>query len=58
MNLDKKTVTVEQAAKVLGVGRSLAYKAVREGDIPSIKIGRRLLIPKAALAELLGEAYE
>lgn len=49
------TLTVEQAAQVLGVGRSAAYAAVRAGEIPSVRIGRRVLIPRAGLARLLGE---
>jgi excisionase family DNA binding protein len=50
------TVTVEQAAEILGVSRSLAYEAVRNGRIPSLRIGRRWLIPRQALERLLVEA--
>jgi excisionase family DNA binding protein len=47
--------TVEEAAGVLRIGRSAAYDAVRRGEIPSIKLGRRLLVPRARLErELLG----
>jgi excisionase family DNA binding protein len=48
------TVTVEEAAVLLGVSRGTAYDAVRVGDIPSVKVGRRILVPKVKLAELLG----
>ena len=52
------TLTVEQAARELGISRSLAYEAVRVGEIPSIKIGRRVLVPRAALVALLDHAAE
>jgi excisionase family DNA binding protein len=48
------TYTVEEAAEIVGVGRSAAYAAVRTGDIPSIRVGRRLLVPRRALERLLG----
>jgi excisionase family DNA binding protein len=47
------TLTVEEAAQRLGVSRALAYEAVRRGEIPHIKIGRRILVPTAALEKLL-----
>lgn len=46
-------MTVPEAARRLGIGRSLAYAAVESGEIPSIRIGSRLLVPSAALEELL-----
>jgi excisionase family DNA binding protein len=47
------TLTVEEAAEILGLSRAFAYEAVRRGEIPSIRIGRRILVPKAALDRLL-----
>jgi excisionase family DNA binding protein len=47
------TLTVEQAAKVLGISRGSAFDAVRRGEIPSVRIGRRILVPRARLEELL-----
>ncbi len=49
----RKTLDVEEAAQVLGLGRSAAYAAVRRGEIPSIRIGKRLLVPTDALESLL-----
>jgi excisionase family DNA binding protein len=49
------TLTVEEAAATLGISRAFAYEAVRRGDIPSIRIGRRVLVPQAALARLLND---
>lgn len=48
------TLTVEQAAKVLGIGRSTAYELVHTGAIPSLRLGRRIVVPTARLAEQLG----
>ena len=48
-----RVCTVEEAAKMLRISRSSAYEGVRTGQIPSVKIGKRLLIPLAALERLL-----
>jgi excisionase family DNA binding protein len=48
------TVTVEEAAALLGLSRNGAYNAVREGDIPSIRLGRAIRVPSAALRQMLG----
>ena len=47
------TMTVEEAATALGISRATAYDAVSRGEIPAIRIGRRILIPKVALEKLL-----
>jgi excisionase family DNA binding protein len=51
--LRRGTYTVEEAAVVLGVSRSVAYVACRTGDIPAVRIGRRLVVPKLALDRML-----
>lgn len=48
------TLTVDEAAGLLGLGRSAAYEAVRQGQIPARRLGRRLFIPVPALLEWLG----
>ena len=48
------TLTVDQAATVLGVARSTAYELVRAGDIDSIRLRRRIVVPVAHLADRLG----
>jgi excisionase family DNA binding protein len=48
------TLSVEQAGEFLGISRSAAYRAVSSGELPSVRIGRRLLIPTAKLLALLG----
>lgn len=47
------TISVERAAEILGVSRSSAYRAAKRGEIPTFKIGRRLLVPTAKLVVLL-----
>ncbi len=54
--MERKTYSVAETAKVLGIGRSAAYQAVKAGEIPSIRIGRRLLVPVQALEQLLSTA--
>lgn len=53
MDMRKLTLTVVETAKILGIGRQLAYEKVKTGEIPVIKIGRRLLVPRRALEKLL-----
>jgi len=53
MQKERLTLTVEETAKLLGIGRQLAYERVKTGEIPSLKFGRRLLVPRKALERLL-----
>jgi excisionase family DNA binding protein len=50
---NRMTMTVEQAAAALGVSRGTAYEAVRTGQLPTIRIGRRVLVPIEGLQALL-----
>jgi len=50
----RATYSVPEAGEILGVGRSLAFAAASDGTIPTIRIGKRLLVPRAALEKLLG----
>lgn len=47
------TISVEEAARVLGISRGAAYTHARDGSLPTIRLGKRLLVPKAALEKLL-----
>jgi excisionase family DNA binding protein len=47
-----RTISVEEAGRQLGISRMAAYQAVWRGQIPSIRIGRRLLVPLAKLNEM------
>jgi excisionase family DNA binding protein len=49
----RRTVTVAEAAEVLGISRNGAYEAAKRGEIPTVKVGRLVLVPKDALDRLL-----
>jgi excisionase family DNA binding protein len=52
-----KTMTVPEAGKeYFGLSRNAAYSAAKNGDIPTIKIGRLLRVPIRALEEMLNAA--
>jgi excisionase family DNA binding protein len=48
------TMSVTEAAAMLGIGRTLAYELARTGDLPTIRLGRRLVVLRRALQRLLG----
>ena len=52
--MDRKKLSIPEAARVLGIGRSAAYQAARAGELPTIRIGRRVLVPVVALERVLG----
>jgi excisionase family DNA binding protein len=54
MKSERRTLKVEEAAKLLGISRNTAYDAVKSGQLPTVKIGR--LVPKAALERMLMSA--
>lgn len=47
--------TLPCASSVLGLGRSLAYALAERGDLPTIRLGRRSVVPVPALLRMLGE---
>lgn len=55
---ERATLTVDEAARILGISRNSAYQGILTGEIPYIKIGRRILVPKAVLMKLLESADE
>jgi excisionase family DNA binding protein len=48
------TLRVEEVARLLHVSRSSAYLAVKSGEIPCIRIGKRVVVPTAPVLEMLG----
>lgn len=48
------TVSVKEAARLLGVSHTTLYEAIKSGGFPHIKIGQRIRIPKAAIEQLVG----
>jgi excisionase family DNA binding protein len=53
--MKRQTRTIPEAAKLLGIGRGSAYEAARTGQLPTIRIGRRLLVPVVALQKILDQ---
>ncbi|MGA3220088.1 MAG: helix-turn-helix domain-containing protein [Acidimicrobiales bacterium] len=49
-------VGVTEAAELLGISRGLAYELARSGQLPSLRLGRRLVVPRAALLSWLERA--
>jgi excisionase family DNA binding protein len=50
----RRTLTVPEAAEELGISRNSAYDAIRAGELQALRIGKRLLVPRAVLDRLLG----
>jgi excisionase family DNA binding protein len=51
---EPKTQTIAEAAKDLGIGKNQAYAAARRGEIPTIRIGNRILVLREPFKRLLG----
>jgi excisionase family DNA binding protein len=51
---DRLCLTVDEAREILGISRGLMYEAVRTGQVPSIRVGKRILIPQHAFYRFLG----
>ena len=49
----RATITIDETAKILGICRNAAYEAAHQGQIPVIRIGRRLLVPRLAFEKML-----
>ena len=49
----KLALSVVETAKLLGVSRNTVYEAIRQNRITAIRLGRRMLVPRAALERLL-----
>ena len=54
----KKVLTIPEAAEELGISKGSAYEAARSGKIPTIRIGRRLIVPRVAFDRMLEQAGE
>jgi excisionase family DNA binding protein len=53
---DALTISVQRAGELLGLSRNAAYAAAKNGQLPVLKIGKRLLVPKVRFDRLLSEA--
>ncbi len=55
-NKESVVMTVPEAGAKLGLGRNASYEAAARGDIPTIKLGKLLKVPRAAFDRMLSEA--
>lgn len=53
MTVETLTLSVDEAAKAIGIGRDLAYDMIHSGELRSIKVGRRRLVPKSAVVDFV-----
>lgn len=53
MRTERLTMTVEETAGILGISRGLAYELVRRGDLPHLRLGRRIVVPVRALESFI-----
>jgi excisionase family DNA binding protein len=54
MSNDRRlSLTVTEAAEMLGISRTLAYQLVARGELASLRMGRRIVVPRRALESLL-----
>ena len=51
--MNRAVWTVPEAGQLLGIGRTASYEAARRGQIPTLRIGRRILVPRIALEHML-----
>ena len=54
--MERLVLTVDEAAYLLNISRSLAYELIARGELPALRLGRRIVIPRVMLEELLGTA--
>jgi excisionase family DNA binding protein len=53
---EKLTLSVDEAARLLGISPGLAYGLVYRGELAAIRLGRRILIPRHAVEALVGQS--
>lgn len=53
---EKIVLSVPEAGELLGISRAHAYLMVKQGRLPIIALGRRLVVPIAALEKMLANA--
>jgi excisionase family DNA binding protein len=50
---ERRVWTVEEAGRLLGISRAHAYELVARGEIPHLRLGRRVVVPKRAIESML-----
>lgn len=54
-DVNRETYTVDEVAKMLGISRGLAFEKARTGELPILRFGKRILIPRRAFERMLEE---
>ena len=54
MENEQDLLTVPETARLLRIGRNLTYQLVAEGEIPSVRLGRLIRVPRSALTQRFG----
>lgn len=52
--LVRKAYSADEFREIIGMSRNGIYAGIRRGEIPSVRIGRRVLIPASAVEEMFG----
>ncbi len=55
---DRLTLSIEEAAALLGISRALAYDLVRRGELPQLRLGRRIVVPRKALEAFIDDCTQ
>jgi excisionase family DNA binding protein len=53
---ERLVLTVDEAAYLLNISRTLAYELIARGELPALRLGRRIVIPRVTLEKLVGTA--
>jgi excisionase family DNA binding protein len=53
--IPRALISVNEAARVIGVSRSYAYELVASGILASVRLGRRVLVPVSAIDDLIAQ---
>jgi excisionase family DNA binding protein len=56
MDEPRLTLTVAEAAKLLRLSRAFTYELVARGELPGVRLGRRIVIPRIAIDRILSDA--
>lgn len=56
--LTRLTLSIAEAAELVGISRTTAYELAHSGELPTVRLGRRILVPVNQLAETLGTDVE
>ncbi|HUR18665.1 MAG TPA: helix-turn-helix domain-containing protein [Acidimicrobiales bacterium] len=56
MSAERLTLSVEEAARILGISRAFAYQLVAKKELPAVRLGRRIVIPRKAVEAIVEQA--